>query len=417
MKVTRLTTNEQSIGVAVIGAGMAGRAHAAAFRSAGTVFRSGRPAIRLVAISDVNLPLADSVRRRYGFARAEGDWEAIAQASDIDAVSVAVDNRLHRPIVEGLLAAGKHVLCEKPLAPTIQDALSMEEAARAAGRVAAVAYVYRRSPALCAIAREIGSGRLGTVLHFSGHAWFDYGLDPAAPLTWRYRGPAGSGVLADVGSHLIDTAELLCGPIVEVRGGLVTTAVAERPMPAGPTVGHAKVPVTQATAPVENEDIATFTALFGSGALGSFSISRVACAQPDGLGFSVFCTGGAASFDLHRLSEFTISDLSAAEGTRGTRTVFVGPHHPYVTDGLPIDSAGVGHGTADLFVFQARAFLDEITGITELPRCASFAEAISGMAVTDAVVRSAAGDGSAIRLAAAGSPTPFGLRNDGRPGR
>jgi len=122
---------DSSIGVAVIGAGMAGRAHASGYRSATTVYDEGLPEVRLVAIADVNPTFATDTARRFGFERAESGWEAVAAADDIDVVSVVVANPLHRPIVEGLLAAGKHVLCEKPMAPTVEDAEAMAAAATA----------------------------------------------------------------------------------------------------------------------------------------------------------------------------------------------------------------------------------------------------------------------------------------------
>src|SRR6187401_1853337 len=123
-----------ALGVAVIGAGMAGRAHAAGYRSATTTFASEPPEVRLVAIADANQDVATATARRYGYERAESTWQAIADAPDIDVVSVVVANTLHREIVEGLLAAGKHVLCEKPMAPTVEDAEAMVAAARASGR-------------------------------------------------------------------------------------------------------------------------------------------------------------------------------------------------------------------------------------------------------------------------------------------
>ena len=118
-----------SIGVAVIGAGMAGRSHAAGYRTAATLYDEGLPEVRLVAIADVNQAFAADTARRYGYQRAEAGWEAVAAADDVDVVSVVVANPLHRPIVEGLLAAGKHVLCEKPMAPTVEDAEAMVAAA------------------------------------------------------------------------------------------------------------------------------------------------------------------------------------------------------------------------------------------------------------------------------------------------
>nr|WP_255506335.1 Gfo/Idh/MocA family oxidoreductase [Mycolicibacterium sp. 018/SC-01/001] len=193
-----------SIGVAVIGGGMAGRAHAAGYRSATTLFGVDRPDVRLVAIADAAPAVADDVTRRYGFERAAYDWRAIADSPDIDAVSVVVANHLHREIVEGLLEAGKHVLCEKPLAATAADGEAMVAAADRSDRVTAVGFTYRRSPAVEAIRRVLASGTLGDLVHFNGHYWCEYALDATAPITWRYRGDPGTGALADVGSHLIE---------------------------------------------------------------------------------------------------------------------------------------------------------------------------------------------------------------------
>ena len=144
-------TSPGPIGVAVIGAGMAGRAHAAAYRTAATLYGLDRPAVRLVAVADPNRALAEDVARRYGYQRAETGWQAVAAAPDVDAVSVAAANHLHREMAEGLLAAGKHVLCEKPLAASYADAQAMTAAAEASGLVAAVGYTYRRSPAISAV--------------------------------------------------------------------------------------------------------------------------------------------------------------------------------------------------------------------------------------------------------------------------
>ena len=119
------------IGVAVIGAGMAGKAHAAAYRSASTLFGPALPPIRLVSIGDVNPTFGGAAAQRFGYQRTDADWRAIAEADDIDVVSVVIANFLHREVVEGLLAAGKHVLCEKPLSDTLDDARAMATAADA----------------------------------------------------------------------------------------------------------------------------------------------------------------------------------------------------------------------------------------------------------------------------------------------
>src|ERR1700742_2578671 len=286
---------------------MAGRAHAAGYRMASTLFRTDRPDVRLVAIGDTNAAVADDTAKRHGYERAEYDWRAITEAPDIDAVSVVVANHLHREIVEGLLAAGKHVLCEKPLAGSLAHAEAMVAAAERSDRVTAVGYTYRRAPAVEQIRRELAAGTLGELVHFNGRYWCDYALDPTAPISWRYRGGPGTGALADVGSHLIDLSEFVCGPIAEVSGATFATLIDRRPVPVGATYGPTKAAVTDELAPVENEDVATFTARFDNGAVGTFSASRVARNLPDGLGFELFASEGSAAFDLHRPGEFEIS--------------------------------------------------------------------------------------------------------------
>jgi predicted dehydrogenase len=387
---------DSSIGVAVIGAGMAGRAHAAGYRSASTVYGEGLPEIRLAAIADVNPAFAADTARRFGYERAEGGWEAVAAADDVDVVSVVVANPLHRQIVEGLLAAGKHVLCEKPMAPTVADAEAMVAAARASGRETGIGFVFRRSPAITAVRDQVASGAMGRPLHFNGHYWCDYGVDPGAPMSWRYKGGPGSGALSDIGSHLIDLGEFVCGPIQSVRGAVLSTFVTERALPLGAAVGHAAAEVSDVTEPVENEDLVTFTATFASGATGTFSVSRSAYGLANSLGFELFTQLGAATFDLARAGEFGFVDGTPAGPTQGYRQVLVGPAHPYLTGGIPMDFPGVGYGQNDLFTFQARAFLEQAAGLEGLPRLASFEEGLHNLRLLDAVVASAKAGGADV---------------------
>jgi predicted dehydrogenase len=389
-----------SIGVAVVGAGMAGRAHAAGYRAATTLYDAGLPEVRLVAIADVNAAFAADTARRFGYQRAEPGWEAVAAAPDVDVVSVVVANPLHRRIVEGLLAAGKHVLCEKPMAPSVDDATAMVAAAEASGRQAAIGFTFRRSPAIAAVRDQVQGGAIGRPLHFNGHYWCDYGCDPRAPMSWRYKGGPGSGALSDIGSHLLDLAEFLCGPIRSVRGAVLSTVVAERPLPLGTAVGHAAVEVGDEREPVENEDLVTLTATFASGATGTLSASRVAYGLANSLGFELFASSGAATFDLARAGEFGYIDDTAAGRTQGYRQVLVGPAHPYLTGGLPMDFPGVGFGQNDLFAFQARAFLEQVAGVKGLPPCPSFEEGLRNLRLLDAVVASAKAGGGEVEVAA-----------------
>ncbi len=393
-----------SLGVAVIGAGMVGRAHANGYRQASTVFGPDLPPVRLVAVADSYEPFAAETARRFGYARAETSWQAVAAASDVDVVSVAVANALHREVVEGLLAAGKHVLCEKPLAPSIADGESMVAAAAASDRVCAIGLTFRRSPAINAIREQVRDGVLGPVGHFNGHYWCDYGFAPDAPMSWRFRGGPGTGALADIGSHLVDLGEYFCGALRSVGGAVFTTAVKDRPTPLGVAVGHAGgVAVGDTREPVENEDVATFTATFAGGAVGTFSVSRIAYGHPNKLAFELFCERGAAEFDLDRPAEFSIADDTPAGPVNGYRQVLVGPAHPYLAGGLPMDFPSVGHGQNDFFVYQARAFLDQVAGLDGLPSMPSLAEGLHNLRILAAVTASARADGAAVQI---GQETP-----------
>lgn len=386
-----------SIGVAVIGAGMAGRAHAAGYRTAATLYETDLPEVRLVAVADKHEPFAADAAERYGFQRFATDWQSIVEAPDVDAVSIVVANALHREIAEAALAAGKHVLCEKPMAPSVADARAMVRAAEGTGLVAAMGFTYRRNPAINAIRDRIGNGELGPVRHFAGHYWTDYGFDPDAPMSWRYRGGPGTGVLADTGSHVIDLAEFLCGPVESVRGTVLATVNTTRPVPLGVAVGHAGgIAVSDEREPVGNEDVAGFTLGFAGGATGTIQVSRVCFGNANSLGFHAFCENGSASFTLDHPARFDVADQAAPADSSGYRRVLTGPLHPYLKGGMPMDFPGVGYGQNEGFVFQARAFLEQVAGLDRLPPCPSFAHGLHNLRVLEAVVEAANANGKAV---------------------
>jgi predicted dehydrogenase len=217
-------------------------------------------------------------------------------------------------------------------------------------------------------------------------------------MSWRYKGGPGTGALADIGSHMIDLGEYLCGPIASVSGAVFQTFTTERPVPLGATVGHAAGAVGDTLEPVENEDIATFTATFANGAVGTFSISRVAHGLPNGLGFEIFAADGAAAFDLNRPGEFTFADHGPDGKTNGFRSVLIGPQHPGIDKGIPMDFPSVGHGQNDLFAWQARAFLDQVAGLGKLPRVPSLADGLHNQEILAAITQSALHNGQAVSL-------------------
>lgn len=391
---------KDSLGVAVIGAGMAGRAHAAAYRLAPALYDPVLPPVRLVSIGDVNPEFGEAAARRFGYQRSDTSWQAIAEADDIDVVSVVIANSLHREVVQGLLDAGKHVLCEKPMSDTLEDARAMAAHAAEATPLARIGFTFRRTPGIAYIRELVRSGVLGRVLHFSGRYWTDYGCSPTAPMSWRYKGAPGSGALADVGSHLSYVAEFLCGDIQEVSGGRLHTVIGARPLPLGAVMGHDHVEVSDVKEPVDNDDYAAFSVDFHSGGGGGLEVSRVAAGHANSLMFEVFCENGAATFDQRRPAEIGLF-LRDDPATDGYRQVILGPSHPYLAGGLAMDAPSVGFGQNDAFGFQARAFLEEVAGLADdisLPRNATFDEGVHNMEILAAVARSAAGSGSAVSL-------------------
>lgn len=389
------------IGVAVIGAGMAGKAHAAAYRNAPAIYQSNLPKVRLVSIADAYEPLAEAGAQRFGYERHDTSWQAIAAADDIDVVSVVVANHLHREIVEGLLAAGKHVLCEKPLSDTIADARAMADAANSASSLARIGLTFRRAPGLAYIRRLIDDGVLGELLHFSSRYWTDYAADPKIGISWRFKGPAGSGALADVGSHVSYLAEFFGGPVAEVSGGRFSTVIPQRPKPLGAVAGHGNLNVSDELDTVENDDYATFNLGFAGGAAGTVEVSRVTAGHANDLTIEVFGSKGAARWDQARPSEIQLYLSEGPVEQRGYRTIPLGNPHPYIAGGMPIDVSGVGFGQNEGFLFQARAFLEEVAGIPEdqsLPRNATFDEGLHNMLILDAVAQSAAQHGTAVKV-------------------
>lgn len=389
-----------SLGVAVIGAGMAGKAHAAAYRMATALYAPVLPPVRLVSIGDVNAEFGTAAARRFGFERHDSSWQAIAESDDVQVVSVVIANHLHREVVEGLLAAGKHVLCEKPLSDTLDDARAMARAANEASTVARIGFSFRRAPGIAFIRELIQRGDLGDVLHFSGRYWADYASDPRGPISWRYKGGPGSGALADIGSHLAYIAEFIAGDVKSVSGGRLSTVISQRPKALGAHTGHGLVEVSDELDSVENDDYAAFSAEFANG-VGGLEVSRVAAGHPTTLMFEVFCSKGAARWDQRYPAQIELMINEGPSATTGYRTIQIGPEHPYIAGGLPMDAPGVSFGQNELFLHQARAFLEEVAGVPEdqsLPRCASFDEGVHNMEFLDAVVQSANAGGSTITV-------------------
>jgi predicted dehydrogenase len=332
--------------VGLIGSGYIGRAHAIALQEVGAVFPDVAPPV-CELLADRDASQAARSAAAMGFARSTGDWRALVADPTIDIVDICSPNYLHKDMALAALAAGKHVWCEKPLALDVAEASEVADAAARAGVAHLIGFNYSVNPLIRLAQSMIAAGEIGAVMGFSGRYFEDYMADPAVPHSWRCeRRLAGAGALADLGSHLIDMAETLLGPVDSVFASLETV--------------HAKrrVPATGEMRAVENEDIARGQVRFVRGVGGSFEISRVATGFKCGLAFTVFGSQGSLSFDQERMNELRHYATADVPGRRGFRTILAGPEHPDYGHFCP--APGHGLGINDLKVIEARNFLRAI---------------------------------------------------------
>ncbi|MBX6320236.1 MAG: Gfo/Idh/MocA family oxidoreductase, partial [Rhodospirillaceae bacterium] len=296
------------IGIGLIGAGFMGKAHAIAFHSAGIVFPlKTRPRPEILADADDRL--AAAAARALGFPRSTGDWRSLVGDPAVSVVDITAPNSLHKPMALAAIAAGKHVYCEKPLAPSAGEALAMAEAAERAGVRTMVGFNYLKNPVVTLARDIIAAGELGEIIDFRGIHAEDYMADPAAPFTWRLEGGPGAGALADLGSHIIALARFLLGPIAAVFGTL-ETVVERRP-------ASATDPTSRA---VRADDQARMLVRFARGTGGSITASWVATGRKMQLAFEVTGTKGSLAFTQERLNELRLYAAGQPHGREGYKT-------------------------------------------------------------------------------------------------
>ncbi|CAL9608133.1 Gfo/Idh/MocA family protein [Streptomyces sp. enrichment culture] len=373
--------------IGMVGYAFMGAAHSQGWRTAGHVFDLPlRPVLAAICGRD-----ADAVRAaadRHGWASAETDWRALIARDDIDLVDICTPGDSHAEIALAALAAGKHVLCEKPLANTVEEASMMAaaaEEAHARGRLAMVGFNYRRLPATALARRMVAEGRLGTLRHVRVTYLQDWLADPQFPLTWRLRKEhAGSGALGDLGAHVVDLAQYLVGEPLAGVSALTETFVRERPLPVGATSGLAAVS-SAGTGTVTVDDAALFTGRFPSGALASFEATRYATGRKNALRLELNGERGSLAFDLERLNELWFHDATEPSTHAGFRRILVTePDHPYLDAWWP---PGHGLGYEHTFVHQAR---DLVHAVAEGRRPEpSFADGLQVQRVLAAVEESA----------------------------
>ncbi|MFZ4300637.1 Gfo/Idh/MocA family protein [Streptomyces cinereoruber] len=387
-RVTESGAAPPALGIGMVGYAFMGAAHSQGWRTAGRVFDLPlRPVLAAVAGRD-----ADAVRaaaRRHGWAAAETDWRALIARDDVQLVDICTPGDSHAEIAIAALEAGKHVLCEKPLANSVAEAEAMTAAAEAAaarGRIAMVGFNYRRVPALAYARGLVAEGRLGTLRHVRVTYLQDWLVDPDFPLTWRLeREHAGSGALGDLGAHAVDLAQYLAGePLVGVSA-LTETFVRERPLLAGAAAGLSPAPAGGTRGRVTVDDAALFTGRLASGALASFEATRMAAGRKNALRLEINGERGSLAFDLERLNELSFHDHTEPAVTAGFRRVLVTePGHPYLEGWWP---PGHALGYEHTFAHQARDLVHAVaTGTAPEP---SFADGLQVQRVLAAVEESA----------------------------
>ena len=381
-----IETSLPVIRVAVIGHSFMGTIHTQAWQSAPRFFDIGAD-ITVVAVCGRDEVAARAFARRFDIESVETDWRAVILREDVDVVDICVPGRLHADIAIAALEAGKHVLCEKPLANTLAEAEAMNAAATAAserGIRSMVGFSYRRTPAL-AYARElIADGRLGDIRHIRALYLQDWIVDPNFPLVWRLvKEEAGSGALGDLGAHLIDLAEFLTAHAITGVSAVTETFITTRPLP-GESSGLSAT-ATAERGEVTVDDAAIAIARTDRGALLTLEATRFATGRKNALRIEINGSQGSLAFDFERLNELEFADATVPSAEGGFRRILVTePEHPYAGAWWP---AGHGLGYEQLFVHQAKDFADGI--VRENTLSPSFADGLRAQRVLDAIERSA----------------------------
>jgi len=316
---------------------------------------------------------------KWGWSEAATDWREVIARDDIDIVDIVTPGDSHAEIAIAALEAGKHVLCEKPLANTVDEARAMVAAAEKAatqGVRSMVGYSYRRVPAVALARRLVEQGRIGEIRHVRASYQQDWIVDPEFPLVWRLqRSAAGSGALGDIGAHIVDMAQYLTGDLLTGVSALTETFVRERPLPSRDGRGS-----------VDVDDAALFLGRFAGGAVASFEASRFATGRKNALRIELNGSRGSLAFDQERMNELEFYSEEEDPDTRGFRRILVTePTHPYVGAWWP---PGHGLGYEHSFTHQAVDLVRDIAeGRDPVP---SFADGLRVQLVLDAVERSAA---------------------------
>jgi predicted dehydrogenase len=366
--------------IGIAGYGMMGRAHCYGYRVA--------PLIRALPVTPVVTVMSGRDRAALAAAAAAcgvgdhvTDWHALVGRDDVDVVDICTPPGTHAEIAQAAAAAGKAVLCEKPLAVSYAQATAALAAVTRAGVHHAVGFNYRRLPAVALMRQMVADGAVGEVRLWRASWLSDEFTDPATPWDWRFDRAMGGTTIADLGSHLIDLARWMVGEISEVSAQS-ETFITERPVAGGTGAAGAGTGGSRA---VTVDDASSALLRFAGGARGTLEVARSAVRRPCDFTVEVNGSSGTLMFSYARLNELwygSAADDPARYGMQRIRAEH--PSHPYAADWWPIGQ-GIGYGAS--FVNQVA---DLLAGWPDAPWTPDFADGAAVQAVCEAMELSAA---------------------------
>lgn len=349
----------QRVNIAVLGAGMIGTAHASAYRTHLARFSDEKSQFILHTVCDAREEAAAAVARTWGFERVVTSWEQVVNDPVIDVISVALPNAMHAEVAAAALRAGKHVICEKPLAMTAFDAWTLKKIAEESRGISASVFNYRRIPVISQIKQRIEQGEVGKLNHLLIQYQCAYASDPNLPWSWRYKKEtSGGGASHDLGAHAIDIARFIGGDIAEITGAASSIVIPQRYVPVGANAGHSHVELSHETKPVDNDDVTSCLMRFENGCQGIFSTSRIAVGMRNRLSFTLMGSKGTIVFNSERPGEYQIARFGRENGD--FVTVHNEANFPYISSLIPVPHGGVSIGYAECFGFMIAEFLQAI---------------------------------------------------------
>lgn len=375
--------------VGMVGYSFMGAAHSQAWRTVNHAFELPLSA-RMSVVCGRDEDKVAAAAAKLGWESHATDWRQVVTADDVDLVDICTPGDTHAEIALAALAAGKHVLCEKPLANSVAEARQMAEAAAAAqakGVRTMCGFNYRRVPAVALMRRLVADGRIGTVRHVRAVYLQDWIVDPEFPLVWRLRKDvAGSGALGDIGAHIVDLTQYVTGQQITGVSALTETFVRERPLPAESAGLSAAGNGHAGSGEVTVDDAALFLARLDGGAVATYEATRFATGRKNGLRVELNGSLGSVAFDFERMNELEFYDATLPTSEQGfTRILVTEPDHPYMAAWWP---AGHPIGYEHSFTHEMHDLITAIAaGENPAP---SFADALQVQLVLDAVERSAA---------------------------